>query len=310
MGVMIAYFSLKNYNYTDAQESVTSRIITLNDFIEDLNNDVGKATFIAAYRSLIAMEDHIALTGQYFNNSETAFEELFFNGTLNGMNKTIMNASSFRDYITRVSQIASDVGITMNMEIDSVTLAHKDPWHVAVTVNFSNYVNDTKETAHWTYKTSKETMVPIIELRDPIYSVQTLNRVPNVIIQTNLTPFVNDVADANDTTNLQIHANESYYIASTMAPSYVMRLEGNFSNSTYGIESLVNIQELTYQGLTIETLKSIVDYIYFDPNVSTTLDLCSGIINLTSWFKVERDHLQTYEIDPKLGPESEGYTCV
>ena len=63
-------------------------------------------------------------------------------------------------------------------------------------------------------------------------------------------------------TELPTHLGNSYYIEHNDAPSYLMRFENNLVSSPYGIESLVNVQELQGAGFTPQT-KSSVDFIYF-----------------------------------------------
>ena len=79
------------------------------------------------------------------------------------------------------------------------------------------------------------TSVSLINIRDPIYSVYTYGRVPNTIRITNVTDYVND--SNNDTSQLRYHINHSFYVENILSPSFLMRLEGNFSKSPYGIES-------------------------------------------------------------------------
>ncbi|MFC1648094.1 hypothetical protein ACFL1B_01410 [Nanoarchaeota archaeon] len=303
------FFITESYEYREAQKSIEVRIHTMNNFIEDLNNDAQKATFIAAYRALIAMEEEIAMTGNYLPDAEQLFAESFYNGTINKKNKTILNASSFSDYLERVRLTAREVGINLDITVYNVTLYHVNPWFVTVKVVFSNNVTDRIGSASWYYLEDQETTVTIMDLRDPLYSVGTSGRVPNTIRTSNLTYFINDTYDANDTTNLLKHTNQSYYIADSRAPDYLMRLEGNFTSSIYGIETIINIPALEDQDITIDNSKSILDFRYFNLNWTNVSNICHSMMNLPSWFQIDEDHLKVYEIDPKLGPESEGYQC-
>ena len=82
-----------------------------------------------------------------------------------------------------------------------------------------------------------------------------------------------------------------YYISHDDSPSFLMRLEGNLGNSTYGIESLVNLEEFQQQGLAIKD-RSIVDYIYF----GTKSTINYRVNNTPSWFKIDGGHLDTYQV--------------
>ena len=71
-----------------------------------------------------------------------------------------------------------------------------------------------------------------------------------------------------------------------------MRFEGNLGNSTYGIESLVNLDEFQQQGLAIKD-RSIVDYIYFGTKSTTNF----RINNTPEWFKIDQGHLEFYQVE-------------
>ncbi len=307
--LMLLFMLSQADRYTESQDAVEARVNTMDDFIRNLNNDIKKATYVSAYRALIAMEEEVMLRGEYFNDTESVFKEAFYNGTINGDNKTVLNASSFSDYLARVNQEASDIGISLDIDVTGIHLYHDDPWNVLVEINYSNHVVDRKGLAVWDYEKSVKREIPIISLRDPLYSVGTDGKVPNTIQKTNVSRFINDTDNANDTTNLMVHTNNSFYISEEGAPNYIMRFEGNFSNATYGIESLVNIEELEAQGLDIKSDRSIVDHVYFEKNLTNASDVCDSIINTPDWFKIDEPRVRTYEIDPKLNPEGVGYVC-
>ena len=133
------------------------------------------------------------------------------------------------------------------------------------------------------------TGISIIGFEDPLYVVNSHGRVTNAIIQSNITNFV----VGNDVSNLLIHANHSYYAAHNDSPSFLMRLTGDLGNSTYGIESLVNVDKFLQQGLSIND-KSIVDFIYFGTKNPESF----RINNTQAWFKLNGAHsLPTFQID-------------
>jgi hypothetical protein len=253
------------------------------------------------------MEEEIALTGEYFDDAEDVFIEAFEHGTIDGRNKSILNKSSFEDYLARVTIEAREIGVDLNVSVHDVALFHVNPWTTAVNVTFNVSMRDTRSVASWEYQKTIRTDVPLFELRDPIYSVGTQGRAPNTIQRSNVTAFIDDAGDANDTTNLMRHTNESWYIASDDAPSYVMRLEGNLSSSQYGIESLVNVQELIDQGVALNGSRTILDYQYFGNMSNVTV--CEDVINTPEWFRLAEDRLATYEVDTDLAPEGDGYVC-
>ena len=133
------------------------------------------------------------------------------------------------------------------------------------------------------------TTLKITSFEDPLYTVETYGRVISIIQEANITDFVVN----GNTSNLTNHIDNSYYIPSTSAPSFLMRLKGNISNSTNGIESLVNLKKLESVGITPE-VKSCVDYIYFSSDDPTNWQ----INNTFNWFRLDNEsgHLDTYEV--------------
>ena len=124
-----------------------------------------------------------------------------------------------------------------------------------------------------------------------MYLVETNDKVTVLINKSSTLNFVNDVT--NDTSILLNHIEENIYINSTDAPSFLMRFVGNFSDSIYGIESMVDPEILSAQDIPILS-RSLIDYIYFGNEV--TIDYCN-VDNMDSWFRIDTNNLEIYEVD-------------
>gem|GEM_PF-514159 len=293
--MVFVFLAYKQYAYTDRQKVVETRIRTINDFINDIDSDSKRVIYISGFRALIALEDHVARTGQYLNDSEELFRIAFYNGTVNATEVEILENSSYSDYLGKLRLIAGKIGITIDINTTNITLFHETPW--SVSVNVTNHINitDTRGLANWEFDKTHSTAVSLINIRDPVYSVYAYGRIPNTIRRSNITvEYVNNTN--NDTTWLLYLINNSFYIENELAPSFLMRLEGNFSNSTHGIESLVYIPELIYQGVNYSTTKSIVDYILFT-NVTGYETTACNVDNMPTWFEIDLNHTSKYEVD-------------
>jgi hypothetical protein len=304
--MILVFLAYKQYSYTDREKVVETRIMTINDFIKDIEFDSKRVIFISGFRSLIALEDYVATTGNYLNDNNTPdiFRMAFYNGTINGTAIDVLVNSSYKDYLSELQRIAARIGISVDINVTNVTLNQSSPWNVDVYVTTFVNITDNRGFAKWSFSKTYYTSVSLISIRDPIYSVSTFGRVPNPIRQNDsLIPFVT----GNDTSKLMIHINSSYYIhvENSSAPSYIMRLKGNFSNSSCcGIESIANIEELNIQGLTNYTTlrRSSVDYILFaSNNISINLtdydNLSCSFYNVSySWLKIDSKHLVPNDI--------------
>jgi len=269
-------------------ESISVRIGTMNDFLKDLHADVHRATFIAGFRSLIAIEQYSNEHGAYLADPEQSFVEAFMNGTINGTAYEVLNESTFGDYLARVNAEANAIGIVLNISVSNVTLGQSTPWSVDVAFDMAVNVTDTRGLARWDYDRRFATEVSILDLRDPAYSVLTYGKVPNTF---RISPYNNtDFVDGNDTTNLHDEIANMYYREDPYAPSFLQRLAGNLTGSSkYGIASLVDLDELSAQGLYAKTYLSDVDYLYFS-NTTTTV-YCPGKGEpLQSWLKIDQEH--------------------
>lgn len=290
--MILVFLTYKEYSYTDRQKVIETRITTINDFIKNIDSDSKRVIYISGFRALIALEDYVASSGQYLNNSEEMFRIAFYNGTVNGTDVEILENSSYSDYLDRLRLIAERIGIDIDINVTDITLYHDSSWSVRVIVTTHINLSDQKGLAKWDFYKDYNTSVSLINIRDPMYSVYTFGRVPNTIriSPSNISDFVFDAT--NDTTNLTIHLNHSYYINTSLAPSFLMRMEGNFSNSTYGIESLVYLPELDTQEISYSNSRSIIDYILFSNITGYEKRLCDFHIkhDLPNWFQIDINH--------------------
>jgi hypothetical protein len=293
-----AIFLAVFFAQSDISEPVTAqqeRVASMDDFISDLHRDIDRAAFIAGFRSLIALEEHVADSGEYLTNLSANFTEAFTNGSVGGEAYEVLDNSTFQDYITRVQQEAQQFGLRLNITLLNVTLYHISPWQVSVDYAANISVNDSRGTSRWYYTQFFSTQVNLFGLRDPLYSVETNNKLPNSIDRfDNFDEFVDDAGDANDTTVLQAFLSEGYYTASDLAPNFLMRFTGNFSADEFGIESLVNLEDLDAQGEIVSTTRSVVDHVYF--TTAGSADWCS-VQNMPEYFRLDDEHRIQFEID-------------
>ena len=295
--IFVTYSAYSAYRLSDRMDVIQIRIETVNFFIKDVENDMSNGAYIAGFRTLLSLNQFITTNGTFIDNLNERFKESFLNGTINQQPFSLMEDSTFTDWADKISAEASKVDIKFNFTINDIKLNQTDPWTVSIGLNLSLDVRDKRNTSYWIRDRYLTTKIDIIGFEDPLYIVNSNGRVTNAIIQSNITNFV--VAGKVD--NLLIHTNNSWYVAHNDSPSFLMRLEGNLGNSTYGIESLVNLAEFQQQGLALKD-RSIVDYIYFGTKSTTNF----RINNTPEWFKIDGtlpapgppkgEHLDVYQV--------------
>jgi len=302
--VFLIAFSQSKYSYLDKQQVIESRILTMNDFVKSFESDASRAAYISGFRSLIALEDYVAYNAEFVNDTDFYFKQIFYDGIVQEDNFSfdIMNQSTFKDYQMRVNIIANDVNLEFNSSVTDIRLRMFDPWTVEVTVDLFANLSDLQGLARWEFNRSVNAYIPILDLRDPLYSVNSLGKLPVTIRRSPYQSLVNDTDDKNDTYNLQRHLNGSYYLNNTMAPNFLMRFENNLSPDQNGIESLVDLQVLADQGTFIGCNEfSVVDYLYFN---ETQTEVWCSIQNMVfmpdNWFVIDAAHSEVYQINNTL----------
>jgi hypothetical protein len=289
----IMYFSVSlQHRYSLREQSfiIGDRVRSVDFFIDDIERDIERGAYIATFRALLGIQQHITSEGSFLNDTDATFEEVLLYGTINGTYLSVMNDTELNVWIARIQSEASRIAISFNYTVNSVRLYQIDPWTVSVDLNVTLNISDDRDTAAWTRDQIISTTVNITSFEDPLYAVYTYGRVINTIQETAVT----DYTDGTNTTNLLTHIDGGYYRTSSSGPSYLMRLGGNLSNSTYGIESIVNLKRLEDALLPIEE-KTSIDYLYFS-NQTPTRYLINNTYN---WFRLDNlsGHLARYEVE-------------
>ncbi|MBI4451232.1 hypothetical protein HY642_04615 [Candidatus Woesearchaeota archaeon] len=269
-------------------QSAEVRIRTLDAFLRDTETNIDRALTIAATRAILAFEQEALSAGKYIDSVQAAFPAAVLNGTYHNRTLTLLENATLEDWTGRVKAQAATIGIQIDLGFSDVAITHASPWILQANLTASISLADAGGLASFAVVYKSNASFSIIGFEDPLYPLNTLARVPNII---NQSPFAGFVTN-NETTNLQLHVNHSYYIAHPDAPSFLMRLEGNLSNSTHGIESLVYLPKLSAQNIALKS-RTVVDYLYFGNQTVTDY----AILNMSSWFRIDEAHLAAYEVD-------------
>lgn len=286
--IILSFTVHSGYRLKEKMNSIETRIITMNNFIKDIEQDLQKGVYIASFRAFLSMTQYIASNGTFISNVEGTFSELFLNGTINSQEVSLMTDSTFTDWVNKIQQEADKVDIIVSFTVNDAAISQEEPWSIIVSTNMDMEVRDNKQTSSWSINKDVSTNLSITGLEDPLYVVNSYGRVSNTIRASPFEHFV--IGSSID--NLLEQINKSYYISTNMSPTYLMRLEGDLSSSEIGIESLVNLQEFIDQSLTIKG-RSAVDYIYFGDQITVN----HRINGTPSWFKLDSEHLSVYEVE-------------
>jgi hypothetical protein len=275
------------YSIVKSRDSVNKRIETLNSYVDSTEKDLPRAVYISTFRIVFLLEQKIIDRSEYITNFDSAFKEAFYNGTFNGVVEPIMYGATLPGIIQSANSKASKINGNVNFIAYNLTVYQEDPWNVMVNLTGNLVLRDNGGLASWNKTESFVAKVPIENFEDPIYFISTSGLVTNKIRRS---PYSNFVS-GSDVTNLTLNIENSYYINSSTAPSFLDRFEGDLGASNpNGIESLVYLPKLSAQSIIIED-KSCVDYIYFSSNDP----LSKGVKHVSwPWFRLDYNHFSIY----------------
>lgn len=279
------------YSFVQNREGINKRIKTMNSFVSSLDKDIPRKLYIVGYRTIFVLEESVIKNGTYITNLNSTFETAFFGGVINGKDYTLPDEDGnpgllfgviFSDLEADINKKANSLNIDVNFTNPNISISQDNPWSVKISLKSNLIIKDRGGLALWNKTSDYYVYIPIKNFEDPIYLVNTNAKIVNKFVQT---PYSIPLSPDN----LTAHAENSYYINHTDAPSFLKRLQGDLSADDNGIESLVNTHELSSQGIT--TLdKCIIDYIYFSDTS------CSGYVpaGAPSWVKIEDTHSSVY----------------
>lgn len=270
------------YSFVADRGSINSRIETMNNFVFSVEEDLSRKLYISGFRIIFLFEKEISETGNYITDFNSTFEEAFFNGTIDGVSQDLLNKVLFQDIEDSFNERGGKINVNVSLLNPGIVVSQEDPWHVKVTLNADLFVQDRAELASWNRSASISALIPIEGFEDPIYIVNTNGLVANKINRSVYSGF--------GVANLTSHVENSYYINSSLAPSFLDRLQGVSAANVNGIESLVNLVRLSSQGIPAQD-KSVVDYIYFSGDNPSA----SSVAGMPAWFKLDSNHIAIYD---------------
>ncbi len=290
-GLIFFYINANKTSMLDSTKVIEKRVISINSLIGDIEHDIVRGLQISSMRSLIGMSEFMTKNGTFLPDFTTSFNEVMINGTINRSIIDIARNATFSNWTEKIIDISKKLDVDVEFHNLYITPYHENPWDVRINIIGAMNLTDRKGLASWNRQINLTTTISILDFEDPIYTVTSRGKLTNEILKNNVTDFVS----GSDATNLIEHANNSWYIASTLAPSFLMRFAGNLSPSPFGIESIVNVEELELAAPELYLASSsAIDYIYFGNNSIPDCQINETITTIP-WLRLDNDHLNTYE---------------
>jgi len=285
IGLLLISFEV--FYLSQERFSVSTRISTMESFLYSMEENLERQLYISGFRTIFLAENEITNNGQYISDVDSFFEEAFFNGTISGEEQEILSGATYADLILSLNEKAEKINVDITLSNPEISIGQTDPWNVNFTVSFYLLMEDRADLAKWEKIQRISALIPVSGFEDPVYTVNTNARVSRKI---NSTLYEGIYTDGG-INNFLDHVNNGYYSANIDAPSFLKKLEGDFSPDDNGIEGFVNLFELSSQGISIKD-KSVVDHVYFSSENPTFY----SVSGMPSWFKIDLEHIENYNL--------------
>jgi len=194
-------------------------------------------------------------------------------------------------------------------KINNAKVFQEEPWNLNIVLNITTYLRDAD--ASWEKNALLSQKISILGMDDPLFAKgtngnqnRTITRNPD---QIGIWDLKINTSQGNITA-FTIFYNQSHYITSSRAPSFLMRYSNNPNSSAFGITSLVNISYPERQNA------SYLDYYYFsDINFSCSLGQLYNITEdptgLFGHFKLDKESLAYFGYGSTDDGNFSEYTC-
>jgi len=282
--ISLMFVSFEIYSYVQQRQAIKTRVSTMDSFLNSLETNLERQLYISGFRILFLAGDYIATSGNYISDLDSLFKEGFFNGTIGGISNSILDGATYYNITNAINTKASKISVVVNISDTNISVSQEDPWNVKFTMITNFLMRDKQDLARWNKTQNISVLISVVGFEDPIYTHEVGGGFSRKI---NQTIYEGNYVSCPTVTNLRDHVDKGYYSANTNAPSFLNRLEGNFSADINGIESFVKSSDVPF----IQD-KSLIDYIYFSTNNPTH----SSLAGMQSWFEIDDAHKPRYSI--------------
>ena len=311
MSLFIVIFTPQSeVSYKKNSEAIKTRIFVIDNYVLELeSNYLEVALRAASYKTILSLVYYVNQTRAPISNLDKSFYEVVRTGNISNplpvpidsiTGKKIMKSNYLMNFTDKIAETSEDaLNVNTSIRINNASITQVSPWELKSILD----VNITVQSNEGEWKRNNvivTTSFSIEEVPDPYYLLNLNGGYSNKVKRSSME------FDEWNLTYVREHLRNGTYVhwKDSQAPSFLMRLSGDMSNSTCcGIESLVNPNRLTVP----DVQESYVDYQFW----TSTVDDCKEIYNITNpnspatekglwdefpFFKLDLDHTALYNI--------------
>ena len=290
--IVLMFVSFEVFSVIHERQAIKKRVATMNSFLNSIEKNLERQLYISGFRIIFLAEAEITSTGSYITNLDSFFEEGFYNGTVNGINKSIMSGATYNDMLLSLNDKGERINVDISMNNTIINVSQDNPWNVKITMVSNFSMVDKGGLVRWDKQQHISTLIPVEGFEDPFFTIGSGGRYSRKINRTIYDGYYVDCGSPPSPpcnfANLSEHVEAGYYTNNTDAPSFLNRLTGNFSADVNGIESFVRPSDVGEFNI----YKTCIDHLYF--STDTSGDQVSP--SMPSWFKIDDGHRARYGV--------------
>lgn len=232
--------------------------------VRSLESDFDRALLISGKSAVLAASERVLTGGVSLGDARTSLSQFLVDGKLGTDNSTdpAMGNNYLSMWAASMQNLTGRYGynVTLTVSSASTTISMVDPYHVQFTTNLTVRISPlhTMGEFNLTRTSVHTTAVSLAGYEDPVYAVGGSGLVPR--------RFYPNVTAVYGVSALDDAITNKYYLPSSAGPDFLNRLEGKFTASAQGLETLVDVNELLAQDLRVYN-RSMVDWNYFNNSV-------------------------------------------
>lgn len=283
---------LESVRTQDEHTVLKVRGAELANYMESISLDVPRILDITSKLAFVAALNEIDANGTALDDAQLRLTELMLNSTLYGQNSSFMNGSGLMDWANEMELLGSRFGLQTEIEILDLTVVPADSFtlNFSMTMSVKSLDSLTQIQVDRVYR--EYALVSVEGFEDPLYPLYTNGFVKRVVNRSNGSIY--GIFDVNNASVLRLYGNSS------AGASFLDRMEGQLNLSAKynvsgneGMESFVDLMQLSGVGIPVKTNQTVVDYLYF---ASTDIDGCTVNNATYGWFKLDVPSALTYGV--------------
>lgn len=173
---------LVSMEWGETETSVSTGVSELSSFVRSFENDMDRGADISGRRSMVASVSHVIDTGEPLEDAENSVSELFLEGSIEGNDSSIMERTSFSDWVSRMENQAEEEEYSFWFGEDEMFRIKSRGFRVILGLNHSYSINDTVNDAGFKRPDIyREFSIEVEGVDDPLVMLETGGSYSNII---------------------------------------------------------------------------------------------------------------------------------